>query len=119
MKKIASIVLGVSSLLCMSASVQAVPVGATKIVTLGCNLPSSSPSSSTVYSIDNKDRAGGTILLPSQVKKDAVCSAALNAMQTGITGCSTGWVLVNGPTNLTIESSGYSLISYTYQCSII
>ena len=119
MKKIASIVLGVSSLLCMSASVQAVPVGATKIVTLGCNLPSSSPSSSTVYSIDSKDRTGGTISLPTQVKAGGSCSAALNAMQTGMTGCSTGWVLINGPTNFTIQSAGYSLVNYTYQCSLI
>lgn len=119
MKKIAAVVLGVSSLVCMSTSVQAVPVGATKIVTVGCSLPSATPSSATVYSVDSKDRAGGTISLPTPVKSGSSCSAALNAMQTGITGCSTGWVLVNGPTNFTIQSAGYSLVNYTYQCSLI
>lgn len=119
MKKLAAIVFGIFNLVILPAPAQAFPVGAAKIVSFGCSIPSTSVSSSTIYNVDNKDRAGAAITLPSQVKNGASCSAALNAMQTSITGCSSGWALVNGPTNLTVGGTGYSLINYVYQCPII
>lgn len=107
-----------STVVAFSVPAQAVPLGATKIVSVGCTVPSAT-APATVYSVDNKDRAGATIALPAQVKNGASCSAALNAMQTTTSGCYTRWTLVNGPTNFTMGTTGYSLVNYIYQCTTI
>jgi hypothetical protein len=87
------------------------------IVTVGC--AADAPTGANVYSVNSAILNGtvaDSLTLPTGVSAGNACGVALNAL-SAVT-CATGktWVLVNEPTNITIDTSGYSLQQFVFRC---
>lgn len=129
-KNISAIALAVAGFAAQDAfaTIAASSVTAGTQIQIGCTLPG--PTGATVYSIDAVAFNGSTfvsdtIALPNGVSAGASCGLALNQLNgaTGVTGPSTGkWVAQGStntnvgvsPINATNQTSGYSLVAYTF-----
>lgn len=98
------------------ANATVAPAGG-NIVTVGC--AADAPTGAIVYSVNSAILNGSgtdSLDLPTGVAAGNACGVSLNAL-SGVT-CATGktWVLVNEPTNITIETIGYSLQQFVFRC---
>lgn len=99
-----------------SAHATVSPAGG-NIVTVGC--AADAPTGAVVYSVNSailNGSATDSLTLPTGVSPQNSCGVALNAL-SGV-ACATGktWVLLNEPTNVTIQNVGYSLQQFVFRC---
>ena len=114
MKMIVTLGIATSALLISSGSSRA---DMTNLIIVGCTaMPARAES--TVFNIENTGADGKLIRVNENVKSEAACTQAINALLSDSKGCPLGmvWKLAHQPFNTTVPNAGYSLREFVFEC---